>query len=634
TVEYKNGETYTRKFVEDIPVRRNALTTLKGAFFTAGATINVNVVDNFDGEAVNKSFVSTASQLQDAINNAPQGETTEIILDGNIDLTQPIVFGPSVNPAPAVRSEESATAKSFVLDLNGKTIVGRVPKSVGHVIEIRPGATLKVIGGEISSTAANGGSAIYNAGTLEVDGTTIVGASVRENEGWPSYPVNNYSNMTLKNVTITGYHGAIACSNAGTTTIENCVVNKENFNTSSHVFYIDHAGANVEVNGGTYTHKGGDGSLAYVNKGSITVNDGTFSTSTGGYGMAALTNGSITVNGGTFEAGFFDWGGNITLTGGEFATKPDDKWISEEKAFAQNVNGKWEVVDAVAKVGKKGYATINEAIAGWTNNTTLTLLSDVTLTDVVTLKSTEHHILDLGTYTMTAASGKNAFVIKACGTGDAERNAITIKADATNPGGINAGNKCIVYYKYADGGISGTDRPIIKIEGGVFTGSTSSFGTAGIYTIGSEARKCATLNISGGTFNCSINGSGKSKLLISGGTFNYSVGSQGDSTALRLIWGGKFKTLGFMTADSNNTKFWFGTSMAKSDVGVYVDKDGYLVVGGPIITEFGDKFAAKATNATKWNSCLKYSSAAEHGLYYTNAAAAIAKHGEANVVLK
>ena len=289
--------------------------------------------------------------------------------------------------------------------------------------------------------------------------------------------------------------------------------------------------------------------------------------------------------------------------------------------------------EAVAKVGNTEYATINDAIANWTNGTTLTLLADVTLSDVVTLKSTEHHILDLGTYTMTAASGKNAIVIQACGTGSAERTAITINADATNPGGINAGSKSVVYYKYADGGISTEDRPIIKINGGVFTGSTSSWGTAGIYTIGTAARKCATLNITGGTFNCTINGSGKSKLIVSGGTFNYSVGSQGDSTALRLISGGKFKTLGFMTADSNNTKFWFGTSMGNSNVGLYVDNDGYLVVGGPVITEVSAQYPAVASNATKWSSYLAYSAAATYGLFYEDAAMAIKKHGEANVTV-
>ena len=283
---------------------------------------------------------------------------------------------------------------------------------------------------------------------------------------------------------------------------------------------------------------------------------------------------------------------------------------------------------AVAKVGNTGYATIDDAIANWTNNTTLTLLADVILSDVITLNSTEHHILNLGTYTMTAASGKNAIVIKACGTGSAERSAITINADAANPGGINAGSKCVVYYKYADGGISTEDRPIIKINGGVFTGSTSSWGTAGIYSIGTAARKCATLNISGGTFNCSINGSGKSKLIITGGTFNYSVGSQGDSTANRLISGGSFKTLGFMTADDNNTKFWFGTSMGISNVGVYIDDNGYIVVGGTPIADAGDTFEASSANYSGPSTYLKYSSAKDNGLYYTSVEEAFADNNK------
>ncbi len=49
TVTYGNGETYSRTF-NDIPVRRNALTTLKGKFFTAGSEITVKVDDAFDSE--------------------------------------------------------------------------------------------------------------------------------------------------------------------------------------------------------------------------------------------------------------------------------------------------------------------------------------------------------------------------------------------------------------------------------------------------------------------------------------------------------------------------------------------------------------------------------------------------------
>ena len=72
TVEYQNGETYTRTFAEDIPVRRNALTTLKGAFFTAGAQITVNVDDNFDNETLieERVTVTNAAELTHAIATA------------------------------------------------------------------------------------------------------------------------------------------------------------------------------------------------------------------------------------------------------------------------------------------------------------------------------------------------------------------------------------------------------------------------------------------------------------------------------------------------------------------------------------------------------------------------------------
>ena len=56
----------------------------------------------------------------------------------------------------------------------------------------------------------------------------------------------------------------------------------------------------------------------------------------------------------------------------------------------------------------------------------------------------------------------------------------------------------------------------------------------------------------------------------------------------------------------------------------YIDNN-YLVVGGPVITEAGDKFAASNNTATRWSSYLKYSSAVANGLYYTDANLALSK---------
>ena len=262
--------------------------------------------------------------------------------------------------------------------------------------------------------------------------------------------------------------------------------------------------------------------------------------------------------------------------------------------------------DNVAKVGNTEYATIDEAIANWTNGSTLTLMNNVTLSDVVKLKSTEHHILNLGTYTMTAASGKHAIEITCEGRSSASY-AITVNADATNPGGITATGKSCIYYKKSG---STKDRPIILINNGVFTGSYSLNLTSNGNT------NCPQIWINGGIFNSYMNLT-KCMLKVSGGVFHGAINCTGDSSAYREIKGGRFKSWQFMTADADN-KFWVGTSKATYDVGVYVDDEGYLVVGGPVITALSAKYKAKAKSNTKWSSYLKYSSAATYGLYYTS----------------
>ena len=284
--------------------------------------------------------------------------------------------------------------------------------------------------------------------------------------------------------------------------------------------------------------------------------------------------------------------------------------MGTEKSYAQ-----------VAKVGDTEYATIDEAISAWTNGTTLTLLSDVTLSDVIKLSSTEHHTLDLGTYTMTAASGKHAIEITCEGRTSASY-AITVNADATNPGGITATGKSCIYYNKSG---STKDRPIIRIYNGVFNGSYS------IYSKSNGNTNCPQIWIYGGIFNGNVNLT-KNMLRVFGGVFHGWINCTGDSSAYREISGGRFKSWQFMTADAD-TKFWVGTSKANYDVGVYVDDEGYLVVGGPVITEFSPKYQAKASNYSKWSSYLKYSSAAQYGLFYTNAEKAIEKHGADNVTV-
>ena len=278
----------------------------------------------------------------------------------------------------------------------------------------------------------------------------------------------------------------------------------------------------------------------------------------------------------------------------------------------------------VAKVGNTEYYSIDEAIAAWTNNTTLTLLADVTLSDVIKISSTEMHTLDLGTYTMTAAKGKDAIEIVNNGRSSASY-ALDIKADANNPGGITATSKAVVKTT----GKSGVkDRPIIRFYNGVFNASNI------ISHSGSNGTNCPQFQFHGGVYNASMSAN-RAMIQIYGGTFNGKFYISVDSSAYALIAGGKFKYMDNLYGSAlNSDKFTIGSSKGVFDRGVYVDDEGYIVVGGPVITEFGDMFAAKATNVSKAGTYLPYSSAAANGLYYTNADMAITKHEEANVVLK
>ena len=660
TVEVKydgSNETYSRTF-NDIPVRRNALTTLKGNFFTAGAEIKVEVKDEFETPGKNIKFATTAGQLIEAVNAVEDGQV--ITLSDNIQFSE------------SARTHNSGTwydgiyyigDKSFTIDLNGKTISN--DGSVNdYLLNFKNAASTNTRSAAKANTITikNG---IIDAGTAAY--CALCTSGTQENQ-----LTINLENVTLINnisngSTIKIRGGAILNVKEGTKIIgKDSYLGIENWKSTVNIY----DGAEINMNGtssynGCLVGVGGNGTInvyggygkgvkggfiAMTSGGTINVSGGEWIANTDGtYANgnnsvliaqsdkqynAGAGNAVVNVTGGTFKGGYNCYGNavgdaQINISGGNFNADPTSYLAEGYRAVEEN--GIYQVMAPVAKVGNTKYATIDEAIAGWTNNSTLTLLANVALTDVVTLKSTEHHILDLGTYTMTAASGQNAIEVTCNGRSSASY-ALTINADATNPGGITAkGNSCIYYKKSG----STKDRPIILINNGVFTGSYSINSTSNGNT------NCPQIWINGGVFNSYMSLT-KNLLKISGGTFHGAINCTGDQNAYRLISGGRFKSWQFMTADAPN-KFAVSSTMSKDqngnwigtyDVGLYVDDEGYLVVGGPVITGFGDKFAAKATNATKWSSYLKYSRAVENGLYYTNADMAIKKHGEANVVLK
>ena len=654
TVKYAGvDETYSRTF-NDIPVRRNALTTLKGAFFTAGAEIKVEVKDEFETPGKNIKFATTAGQLIEAVNAVEDGQV--ITLSDNIQFSE------------SARTHNSGTwydgiyyigDKSFTIDLNGKTISN--DGSVNdYLLNFKNAASTN------TRSAAKANTITIKNGTIDA-GTAaycaLCTSSVQENQLTINLEdvkvINNISNGS----TIKVRGGAILNVKEGTIiTGENsylgieCIASTVNIKEGAEIYMngtSSYNGCLVGVGGnGTINVSGGKGIgkkggfIAMTSGGTINVSGGEWIANTNGsvgdnsnlYVLTAQSNkyesgfagpSVINVTGGTFRGGMDAWVLNnlpeekaeLNISGGNFNADPTN-YLAEGYS-AKVVDGIYQVMAPVAQVGNTKYGSIDDAIANWTHNTTLTLLSDVTLNDVVKISSTEYHILDLGTFTLTGAKGKNAIEIVNNGRSSASYT-LDIKANANNPGGISASSAIV-----KTTGKSGVkDRPIIRFYNGVFNASNI------INHGGSNGTNSPQFMFYNGVYNGNIS-TNRAICIFEGGTFNGRFFMSVDSSSYARIGGGKYKYMDNLSGSAlNSEKFTIGSAKKVFDRGVYVDDEGYIVVGGPVITEFGDKFAAKATNASKAGSYLQYSSAAEHGLYYTNADMAIAKHGAANVELK
>ncbi|MBR5200451.1 MAG: right-handed parallel beta-helix repeat-containing protein [Alistipes sp.] len=548
-------------------------------------------------------YVRNAMELQSALNTVKDGVTIQFAYDIDGDVT--------VVQKQGVKITIEGEGKKF----NG---VVKVHSNSEHYADAA--LTIKNVNFETSVASVNviealeNGSERYSTNiTVENCTFTATGEAVNTSVG---LQIKSSKNAKVLNCTATNMHSLIQAQSCDETVVVNgCTINGKN-----GVAFKQVKAATVEGTTITALEYGirFDGNIdnygIVVKDNNVTAVQPLIVRKMTGKDNKIALEGTNTL---TTDAEY-----QIVITNGS----DDEEYAKPTGTYTLTGTDTFKVFPApvLAKVGNVEYTSIDEAIANWTNGSTLSLIANVTLTDVITLKSTEYHILDLGTYTMTAAKSKDAIQITAEGRTSASY-ALDIKADATNPGGITATSKAVVKTT----GKSGVqDRPIIRFYNGVFNASNV------VSHSGSNGTKCPQFWFYGGVYNGSMSAN-RALIQIYGGTFNGKFYTSVDSSAYMLISGGKFKYLDNLYGSAlNSDKITIGSSKGNFDRGIYVDDEGYFVVGGAVITEFGDMFAAKATNASKAGSYLPYSSAAEHGLYYTNASLAIQKHGEANVVLK
>ena len=280
------------KHVGAVPMQRNYRTNIYGSVLTSTANVLVQVVPDFGGNE-NKQIVqvATLADLQAAIENESVGE---IVLTNDIEVTETLVFGskPSANPAPT--RSEAATLRTYVLDLNGKTIKAPLESEGRHHYAIDNYATLVIEGegainargiqnfGEmtingnvtITNIDTNGGAAVWNEGRLTINngtfttndqagegsygaalntrenGEAVVNGGTFEAYSQKTYAIINAGETVINNATVKGKHGAVA----GEGTNAQTTINGGSFELMENPGVSDHCAYCVsDIKGGSFT---------------------------------------------------------------------------------------------------------------------------------------------------------------------------------------------------------------------------------------------------------------------------------------------------------------------------------------------------------------------------------------------
>lgn len=244
--------------------------------------------------------------LQAALDAAQGGETIILLADVNEGV--------------------SISGKKLTLDLNGK----KAYCANSDTVAVSAGAEVSI-----------------KNGTLESAGNNCGGVWVKN------------AKATLEDCTFIGVHATQSCavyaSNGATVTIDNCEL------TANHYALIM-MGANVTINGGTFTAPtsvSANGSNDYDDA-TLTIKDGTFN---GGIYWPA--NGKLTIDGGTFTAdtAVYVKSGSLEINGGIFTGNGEAKDY-EYKDSGFNATGAAIVIE---NVGVSEYdAVVSVAITGGT----------------------------------------------------------------------------------------------------------------------------------------------------------------------------------------------------------------------------------------------------------------------------
>ena len=291
-----------RVFNTDINVKRNYLTTLKGAILTDGGKVNVEVQPGLGGSEnpnIDYNVITSGEHIQDAINNGGS-----YMLGSNIY----VAATPSSSLLAATRSAENTTT----INLNGYAITF----ADNATITVPAGKTL-VINDETKDNSTEGAIVVgdnagfVNEGTIILEGGNIDEATI-ENKSGATVKITDgsISNNVVKGNTdnVTNYVDNLkaAFANGGEYALEADVVLVEGLTLAADMSLV------LDLNGKSISQTNAQTSnyQMILNDGNLTIIDsvggGKLSYADTGKGGNFISNvitnrGTLTVNGGTIE---------------------------------------------------------------------------------------------------------------------------------------------------------------------------------------------------------------------------------------------------------------------------------------------------------------------------------------------
>ena len=489
--------TINGKLKIDSSIKNSTATTTvtKGSDVTVAAP--VGYAWNAEGtlvEAVAQIGENGYVTLAAAIAAAKDGETVKLLADATEDVT--------IN-------------KNITLDLGGKTLTNTT-KAGKATISVNNGVTATVKNGSVV-----GGTSFYN---IQV-GTAV----------------NSTANLTLEDVTATaGNTGSSMIDNWGTLTIESGTY------TGGLNVVKSEEGSKLTINGGEFTLNhavSNNYNGVILSAGMTKITDGEFiqnATTTPKWAhptvvLAMKVDGydsKIVITGGKFtnkKSGekIFHGSGkatsdNFEVSGGTFNKSISDDYCAEGFIPTKNADGTYGVKAGkyVAKIGKKNYETLADAIRLAAKGATITLLADVT--ENVEIKATKKLTLDLNGKTLNGGTGTAKAALTNYGT-------ITIKdSSEAQTGTIKRDDNGIVgetsYYVIRNQGTMTIESGIVINNSGYRKANSTGSMVGSSLICNGDCDEGGTLTIKGGTFTqnnfIAIKNGALGVLHVSGGTIS------------------------------------------------------------------------------------------------------------------